>query len=55
MKKLVVALVLAGGVAAVSFAALNSPGSSNKKINTGKSAEKKENKKQCRHTCPYSI
>jgi Spy/CpxP family protein refolding chaperone len=53
MKKLVVALVLAGGVAAVAFAALTSPNST-KKINTGKQIEKKERKKECRHTCPFS-
>jgi hypothetical protein len=50
MKKLVVVLALAGGTAAVAFAAFDS---SNKKAKTEKKSEKKENKKQCRHTCLF--
>jgi flagellar basal body-associated protein FliL len=52
MKKLVVALVLAGGVTAVAFAALKSVSSSKKETRTEKKAEKK--KKECKHTCMFS-
>lgn len=53
MKKLVVALVLVSGVTAIAFAALDTS-SSAKKVKTEKKTEMKK-KKECRHTCMYSI
>lgn len=51
MKKLLIALVLLGGITAVAFATLNS---SKKKAKIEKKTEKKERKRECRHTCPFS-
>ena len=53
MKKTIVALILASGVTAIAFAALDTSTSSNKKMKTEKKAETK--KKECKHTCMYSI
>ena len=55
MKKTVIALILAAGVTAIAFAALDSSGSSKKKIKTEKKAEQKQKKKECKHSCMYSI
>jgi len=54
MKKTIVALILASGVTAIAFAALDSSSASAKKMKTEKKAETKK-KKECRHTCMYSI
>ncbi|HEU5166727.1 MAG TPA: hypothetical protein VFU29_14350 [Chitinophagaceae bacterium] len=54
MKKTIVALILASGVTAIAFAALDSSSASNKKMKTEKKAETKK-KKECKHTCMYSI
>jgi len=53
MKKTIVALILASGVTAIAFAALDTS-SSNKKVKTEKKVETKK-KKECKHTCMYSI
>jgi hypothetical protein len=55
MKKVLVALILAGGVTAIAFAAFDSSGSSKKKVKTEKKADQKEKKKECKRTCIYSI
>ena len=47
MKKVLIALVLLGGITAVAFATLNS---SKKKAKT----ENKEMKRECKHVCPFS-
>ncbi|MEO7923751.1 MAG: hypothetical protein ABIR30_08725 [Chitinophagaceae bacterium] len=47
MKRLVIALVFAAGVTAVAFASFNN---SPKKADP----EKKVEKKECKHTCPFS-
>ena len=52
MKKLLVALVLAGGVTAVAFAAFKSNNSSKKETKTEKKAEKK--KKECKRVCMFN-
>jgi len=54
MKKAIIALVLASGVTAIAFAAFDSSSSPNKKMKTEKKAETKK-KKQCSHSCMYSI
>ena len=54
MKKTIVALILASGVTAIAFAALDSSSASNKKMKTEKKAETKK-KKECKHTCIFSI
>lgn len=54
MKKAIIALVLASGITAISFAAFDSSSSPNKKIKSEKKAETKK-KKQCSHSCMYSI
>ncbi len=51
MKKLVVAVALMAGVAAVAFASFTS---NKKKANIEKKAEKKEMKKECKRTCIFS-
>ena len=52
MKKVLVALILMGGIAAVAFASLNKGQNKNK---VEKKSEKKEKKKECcRHTCLFS-
>ncbi len=53
MKKAIVALVMVSGVAAVTFAALDSSSASTKKA-VEKKVEKKEKKKQCKRTCYFS-
>jgi hypothetical protein len=53
MKKIAVALVLAGGLTAVAFASLNSSSSKKEKA-TEKKMEKKDKKKECRRICPFS-
>ena len=52
MKKVLVALILAGGITAAAFASLN--GVNKKEKATEKKMEKKEKKKECRRTCPFS-
>jgi len=52
MKKLIVALVLAGGVGAIAYAALDDS-SRNKQV-IEKKAEKKEKKKECKKRCLFS-
>jgi len=54
MKKTIVALILASGVTAIAFAALDSSSASTKKVKTEKKAEAKK-KKECKRTCMYSI
>ena len=54
MKKTIVALILASGVTAIAFAALDSSSASNKKMKTEKKAETNK-KRECKHTCMYSI
>jgi hypothetical protein len=52
MKKLLVALVLVGGIAAVAFASMNKK---HDKARTEKKMEKKEKRKGCcRHTCMFT-
>jgi len=51
MKKLVLAVVLVGGLAAGTFASLNT---TTKKAKLEKKAEKQEKKKCCKHYCPFS-
>jgi len=54
MKKTIVALILASGVTAIAFAALDSSSGSTKKMRTEKKAETKK-KKECKHSCMYGI
>lgn len=54
MKKIIVALILASGVTAIAFAALDSSAVPNKKMKTEKKAETKK-KKECKRTCIFSI
>lgn len=55
MKKLIVALLLAGGVTAFAFAALDSSTTSTKDVKSEKKKEFKKKKKDCMRTCMYSI
>jgi type II secretory pathway pseudopilin PulG len=50
MKKLLVAIILIAGLAAVAFASFTN---NRKKTTIEKKAEKKENKKTCKHRCAY--
>jgi flagellar basal body-associated protein FliL len=50
MKKIVIALVLLGGITAFAFASLKS---TSKKEQTEKKTEKKEKKKECKRTCIF--
>jgi hypothetical protein len=52
MKKIVIALVLAGGVGAIAYASLSNHNSSKQAIE--KKTEKKEKKHECSKTCPFS-
>ncbi len=52
MKKLIVALVLAGGVGAIAYAAMDNQGSKKQVIE--KKTEKKEKKKDCKKRCLFS-
>ena len=52
MKKIVIALVLAGGVGAIAYASLSNRGTNKQAIE--KKTEKKEKKHECKHTCIYS-
>lgn len=55
MKKVLVAVIMASGVAAVTFAALDSSNApKKKKAQVEKKAEKKEKKKECKRTCFFS-
>ena len=54
MKKTIVALILASGVTAIAFAALDTSSTSNKKMKTEKKAETKK-KKECSHSCIFGI
>jgi hypothetical protein len=49
MKRIIVILVLIGGLAAVAFASLSSSSKKNQKQEI-----KKEKKKECKHVCPFS-
>ena len=51
MKRVLIAMVLLGGVTAIAFASLKS---TNKKDQTEKKVEKKEKKKECKRTCIFS-
>jgi hypothetical protein len=51
MKKLVLAVVFVGGLAAGTFASLNS---TKKNVKQEKKTEKQEKKKECKHYCPFS-
>ena len=52
MKKVVIALVLAGGIGAIAYASLSN--SSNNKQAIEKKTEKKEKKHECKRTCMFS-
>jgi hypothetical protein len=52
MKKVLIALVLAGGVAAIAYASLSNRSSNKQSIE--KKAEKKEKKHECMKTCMFS-
>jgi hypothetical protein len=52
MKKLIVALVFAGGVGAMAYAALDDQSSNKQAIE--KKTEKKEKKKDCKKRCLFS-
>jgi hypothetical protein len=52
MKKFIVALALAGGVAAFAYASLQNRDSNKQAIE--KKQEKKETKKECKRTCLFS-
>ena len=52
MKKVVIALVLAGGVGAIAYASLSKH--SNNKQAIEKKTEKKEKKRECKRTCLFS-
>lgn len=56
MKKTIVALILASGVTAIAFAAMDSSSTTtkSKKMKTEKKTETKK-KKDCKRTCMYSI
>ena len=54
MKKMIIALILASGVTAIAFAALDSSSAPNKKMKTEKKADTKK-KKECSHRCIFSI
>ena len=54
MKKTIVALILASGVTAIAFAAFDTSSASTKKTKTEKKVETKK-KRECKHTCMYSI
>jgi len=55
MKKLIVALILAGGVTVMAFAALESSPSASKDVKSEKKKDMKKKRKECSHTCMYSI
>lgn len=50
MKKLLVAIILIAGLAAVAFASFSA---NRKKTTIEKKADKKTNKKSCKHSCTY--
>ena len=52
MKKVVIALVLAGGVGAIAYASLSNNSSNKQSIE--KKTEKKEKKHECKRTCMFS-
>jgi hypothetical protein len=53
MKRLLIALILIGGIAAVAFASLTSRNYKKEDQKTEKKAEKKS-KKECKRTCIFS-
>lgn len=53
MKRLLIALILISGIAAVAFASLNSRNHKKEDQKVEKKTEKKE-KKKCRYTCIFS-
>jgi len=52
MKKIVIALVLAGGIGAIAYASLVNRHSNKQAIE--KKTEKKEKKHECKRTCLFS-
>jgi Flp pilus assembly protein CpaB len=52
MKKIIVALVFAGGVGAIAYAALDNSSSNKQAIE--KKTEKQEKKKECKKRCLFS-
>jgi flagellar biosynthesis protein FlhB len=54
MKKLIVALVLAGGVAVIAYASLSDRGYTKQAVDKQQKMEKKEMKKECKRTCLFS-
>ena len=52
MKRLLIVLVLAGGVGAIAYASLNNRSSNKQSIE--KKTEKKEKKSECQKRCMYS-
>ncbi len=54
MKKFVVALALASGVAIIAYASLNNRNDTKQKQATEKKAGKKDIKKECRKSCLFS-
>jgi type II secretory pathway component PulJ len=52
MKKVLIALVLAGGIGYIAFASLNNR--SNNKQSIEKKTEKQEKKHECKKRCMYS-
>jgi len=51
MKKLIVALALAGGVAVIAYASLQNRSNTKQAI---EKQDKKEMKKECKKNCPFS-
>ena len=54
MKKFVVALALASGVAIIAYASLNNRSTTNQKQATEKQEKKDIKKKECRKSCLFS-
>jgi hypothetical protein len=52
MKKILIALVLAGGVGAIAYASLSNRSNSKQAIE--KKTEEKEKKHECKKTCMFS-
>ena len=51
MKKMLIGMVLLGGLTGIAFASLTT---TRKKSNIEKKVDKKTKKECCRHTCPFS-
>jgi Flp pilus assembly protein CpaB len=52
MKRLLIVLVLAGGIGAIAYASLSKNSSNKQKIE--KKTEKQEKKKECKKSCMFS-